>query len=111
MKKKRAAILIMLMLIMTGTVLAACSDKEPAEEPVVIRAAEGETVVIESAPGNEAYLEDGEYDLDRLIDLDKQQLVIKREELLDGFRSLKEGKGSSFVPDEEYITLYESKED
>ena len=81
------------------------------EEPVVIRAAEGETVVIESAPGNEAYLEDGEYDLDRLIDLDKQQLVIKREELLDGFRSLKEGKGSSFVPDEEYITLYESKED
>jgi hypothetical protein len=31
--------------------------------------------------------------------------------MLDGFRSLKEGKGSSFVPDEEYITLYESKED
>ncbi len=33
MKKKRAAILVMLMLIMTGAVLAACSDKEPAEEP------------------------------------------------------------------------------
>ena len=50
----------------------------------------------------------GDYDLDRLIDLDKQQLVLKREELLDGFRSLKEGKGSSFVPDEEYIKIYDS---
>ena len=33
MKKKWAAVLVMLMLIMTGAVLAACSDKEPAEEP------------------------------------------------------------------------------
>ena len=52
-----------------------------------------------------------DYDLDRLIDLDKQQLVRKREDVLDGLRSLKEGKGSSFVPDEEYIKIYESTED
>ncbi len=32
MKKKWVAIPVMLMLIMTGTLLAACSDKEPAEE-------------------------------------------------------------------------------
>ena len=48
---------------------------------------------------------------ERLVDPDKQLLIPKREDVLDGFRSLKEGKGSFFVPDEEYITLYESKED
>ena len=50
----------------------------------------------------------GDYDLSRLIDLDKQQLVANREEVLDGFRSLEEGKGSSFVPDEKYVSIYES---
>ena len=43
--------------------------------------------------------------------MDKQQLVPDRDDVLDGFRSLKEGKGSSFVPDEEYIKIYELKED
>ena len=28
--------------------------------------------------------------------------------MLDGFRSLKEGKGSSFVPDEEYINQFKN---
>ena len=53
----------------------------------------------------------GDYDLERLVDTNKQLLIPEREDVLDGLRSLKEGKGSSFVPDEEYITLYESKED
>ena len=53
----------------------------------------------------------GDYDLGRLIDLDKQQLVPDRDDVLDGFRSLKEGKGSSFVPDEEHIKIYESLKD
>ena len=39
-------------------------------------------------------------------DPEKQLLIPRREDVLDGFRSLKEGKGSSFVPDEEYINLY-----
>lgn len=52
----------------------------------------------------------GDYDLDSLIDLDKQLLIPAREDVLDGFRSLKEGKGSFFVPDDKYINLYESKE-
>jgi hypothetical protein len=58
--------------------------------------------------GCEAYLEDGDHDLERLADPDKQLLIPKREEVLDVFRSLKEGKGSSFVPDEEYIKIYDS---
>ncbi len=53
----------------------------------------------------------GDYDLERLVDPDKQLLIPEREDVLDGFRSLKEGKGSFFVPDEEYVNLYEQKED
>lgn len=100
MKKKWAAVPLMLMLIVTGTVLAACSDKEPAEEPA------GRVIHV-SVDGSDA----GDYDLERLADPDKQLLIPEREDVLDGFRSLKEGKGSFFVPDEEYMHLYGLKED
>ena len=53
----------------------------------------------------------GDYDLEKLVDTNKQLLIPGREDVLDGLRSLKEGKGSSFVPDEEYLNIYESKED
>ena len=187
MKKKWVAVPVMLMLMMTGAVLAACSDKEPAEEsagrvlhvsadgndetgdgsaerpfatpayaatqaepgtevivhggkygqfeldgeasgaesdPVVIRAAEGEEVVIESTPGN-AEADENSIGI-HLVNVENitidgievtggthgiyYESLPDRDDVLDGFRSLKEGKGSSFVPDEEYIKIYESLE-
>lgn len=50
----------------------------------------------------------GDYDLGRLVDLDPQRLSFDRSEVLDGFSSLKEGKGSAFVPDEKYVEIYRS---
>ena len=48
----------------------------------------------------------GGYDLGRLVCLDDQRVFFDRSEVLDGFRSLKEGKGSEFVPDERYVEIY-----
>ena len=48
----------------------------------------------------------GDYDLGRLVTLDDQRVFFSRDEVLDGFRSLKEGKGSAFVPDEEFVEIY-----
>ena len=60
--------------------------------------------------GND-FADGGDYDVDKMMPdaLDKQTMADKRSDVIDGFKSLIEGAGSSFVPDDEYIKIYEKQ--
>ncbi len=58
------------------------------------------------------YIDAGNYSLEKLFPeeiLGKQDVVFDRDKVIDGFRSLVEGTGSSFVPDDGYIKIYEEQ--
>ncbi|MCQ2547047.1 MAG: hypothetical protein MJ161_05835 [Clostridia bacterium] len=62
----------------------------------------------------EDYMDYGDYDLSKLMimgALEKQEVILDRNEVIDGFASKVAGAGSEFVPDDEFVELYKKNKE